>query len=341
MAFEQFTELRTITAADLLKNPPLDRAMLLDPWLKERDAVMLFAPTGAGKSQVAMSMALAVAGGREVFGWQASRPFPVLYVDGEMDRGDLAERMEMLRSTVTPSMEHGDLESFHFLARDVHTPAVDFPDLGDSEQGHKLVLDFVEKIKPGLVVLDNLATLATISDENSAADIKKPMELVQKLRQMGCATLLVHHSDKAGKNYRGSSNIATTFAWIIGLQPSASAQPGHMDVTMEWHKTRGRANAATIPKRLRLVNDEHVPRWDVSEPDGLQAARLAKAIKSLGHANLIEAGASIGLKKSQAYEVAKQMYSDGLMTKEDQDRHFKQARRHAEEAANVEATTDF
>ena len=37
-------------------------------------SVMLFAATGVGKSQVAMSLALAVAGGRSAFGWQAPDP---------------------------------------------------------------------------------------------------------------------------------------------------------------------------------------------------------------------------------------------------------------------------
>ena len=61
--FRQFTEVRPITLEEFLQHPPAPQGYILEPWLRERHAAMLFAPTGAGKSQVAMSMALAVASG--------------------------------------------------------------------------------------------------------------------------------------------------------------------------------------------------------------------------------------------------------------------------------------
>lgn len=334
----QFNTLRTVSAADLLLSPPQPRALILAPWLRERDAVLLWAPTGAGKSQVAMSMALAVAGGVKVMGWQAEASRSVLYVDGEMDRGDLVERLDLLRKTTHPPLAVGELGRLHFLARDCHSPEVEFPDLGDTDAGHRIVLEAAKTTGATLVILDNLSTLATIEDENSASAIRGPMALVQKLRQMGCTPLVVHHSDKGGRNYRGSSNIGTTFSHIVGLTPSEGAEPGCMDVTMQWSKNRNGPAFAQAPMRVRLVSDDSAPRWEVGESESHQAAQLARAIKSGRFTNLVEAGEALGLKKSRAYELRTAMINEGLMDRRAIDQCFAEAR---ELVAEVDAAQDF
>lgn len=340
--FRQFTELRTVSVADLLQHPPAPQGYILEPWLRERHAAMLFAPTGAGKSQVAMSMALAVASGGEVLQWKAITPRSVLYCDGEMDRTDLVERFASLAHAVTPAVSGEGFSRLHLLARDLHDPTVEFPDLADDD-GHAILLRHAEQVGASLVILDNLSTLATVDDENSAAAIKPVAELIQKLRQAGCATLLVHHAGKAGNNYRGSSNLATTFAWVLGLVPSNEGACGAMDVTLEWRKTRNGANAATVPKRLRLVGTGAACRWEVGDSDAHQTKALAQAIRSCSHVSVKEAGAAIGVKLSRAYEVQKAMFAAGLMDHREVKRCFDDAKKIRDDQAGEtgEASQDF
>ncbi len=340
--FRQFTELRTVSVADLLQHPTAPQGFILEPWLRERHAAMLFAPTGAGKSQVAMSMALAVASGGEVLQWKASTPRSVLYCDGEMDRTDLVERFTSLAHAVAPPVSSEGFSRLHLLARDLHDPTVEFPDLG-TDDGHATLLRHAEQVGASLVILDNLSTLATVDDENSASAIKPVIELIQKLRQAGCATLLVHHSDKSGKNYRGSSNLATTFAWVLGLAPTKEVACGAMDVTLEWHKTRNGANAATVPKRLRLVGTGAACRWEVGESDAHQTRALEQAIRSCGYVSLEEAGAAIGIKRARAYVVQKAMFAAGLMDSREVKRCFEDARKIRDDQAveTGEASQDF
>ncbi|MFC3147972.1 AAA family ATPase [Piscinibacterium candidicorallinum] len=340
MSFQQFDTLRTVSAADLLSNPPVPRAMILAPWLRERDAVLLWAPTGAGKSQVAMSAALAVAGGVEVLGWTAPEPRPVLYVDGEMDRGDLVERLELLRHATNPPIDAQALGRLHFLARDCHGPDVQFPDLSTPE-GHALILAQAKACGAALVILDNLSTLATVEDENSAAAIKPVMDLVQKLRQQGCTPFVVHHASKGGENYRGTSNIATTFAWIVGLKPTPGAPAGLMDVAMVWQKTRGGANEATVEKRVRLRADASRAAWDHGPSEHSQAAALAQAIRSRKWINVEEAGKAIGLQKTRAYELKREILAAELMREVEMDRAFKEAKALREEIGNPNRSLDF
>lgn len=215
---------------------------------------------------------------------------------------------------------------------------MEFPDLSDQEDGHSLILGMARESGAALVILDNLSTLATVEDENSAAAIRAPVALVQKLRQVGCAVLVVHHSDKGGKNYRGSSNFATTFSHIIGLTPSDGVTAGAMDVTMEWTKNRNGPSFAQAPMRVRLLSGEGEPRWDVGESESFQAARLARAIRSRQFESLIDAGKSIGLQKSRAYVVKDTMLATGLMTEQDLRACFKDAK---DNQADVETVRDF
>jgi len=116
VTFHNFTSetLRPPKAENVLKAPTLrqlleaafsDRQHLLFPWLREQESCMVYAETGVGKSMFALSAALAVAGGGEVFGWKPDERFcsegwRVLYIDGEMHIADIQERARMLMRAV-------------------------------------------------------------------------------------------------------------------------------------------------------------------------------------------------------------------------------------------------
>ena len=66
---------------------------LLDPILPERSLSMIYAPRGLGKSWLALSIGLAVAGGDSLLRWKAPEPRRVLLVDGENPMADLQGRL--------------------------------------------------------------------------------------------------------------------------------------------------------------------------------------------------------------------------------------------------------
>ena len=73
--------------------PP--RGMLLDPILPERSLSMMYAPRGIGKSWIALSIGLAVAGRGSFLRWAAPRSRRVLLCDGEMLLYDLQGRLDI------------------------------------------------------------------------------------------------------------------------------------------------------------------------------------------------------------------------------------------------------
>src|SRR5258708_29381498 len=87
---------KALTLGELMAiNFPEQRA-LLGPWLMEGETAMIWAATGVGKSWLALSIALATAGGGEVLGWRAPQPSRVRYIDGEMNERTVQERLRTL-----------------------------------------------------------------------------------------------------------------------------------------------------------------------------------------------------------------------------------------------------
>jgi hypothetical protein len=83
-AEEPVVGLKSVGFDDFLAINMPPREMLLHPILPERSLAMLYAPRGIGKTLLALSIGLAVAGGCPLLRWNAPRQRRVLYVDGAL-----------------------------------------------------------------------------------------------------------------------------------------------------------------------------------------------------------------------------------------------------------------
>ena len=94
------------------------RNTLVSNLIHDREAVMLYSPTGVGKTWLSLAIAMIVAGrGKmELLDWENQDPQPVCYVDGEMLEEDIHERIKLL----IPSLDvDEDLlrKNFRYLSR--------------------------------------------------------------------------------------------------------------------------------------------------------------------------------------------------------------------------------
>lgn len=125
--------LRPVTFGQLrqMQFPP--REQVVGPWLRQGESAMLWAPAGLGKTMLALTVALAVAGGGSVFGWTSPKPRPVLYLDGEMHIQDLRDRLAMLAPTVAGLDIEAAERNLTLIARQFQEAEVRFPDLAKAE----------------------------------------------------------------------------------------------------------------------------------------------------------------------------------------------------------------
>ena len=78
------------------------KRVLVSNLLHDREAVMLYSPTGVGKTWLSLAISLITAGkgSLELLDWQNEDPQPVCYVDGEMLEEDIQERIKLLIPTL-------------------------------------------------------------------------------------------------------------------------------------------------------------------------------------------------------------------------------------------------
>ena len=154
---------------------------------------VVYGPPGAGKTFLALSMALSIGSGHR---WHGSKvkETPVVYVSGEgvggLDRRvhgwSIAEAVTTSKVYVVPFGVRfgGDRAHAVGLRADIHATGA------------------------GLLVVDTLARSMAGSDENSALDMGQHIQSLDWLREKtGCGVMIVHHSGVEGSRPRGSTAL--------------------------------------------------------------------------------------------------------------------------------------
>jgi hypothetical protein len=261
---------------------------------------MLWAAPGIGKTLFSMTMALMMAGGGEALGLRSLGAKRVLLVDGEMNLADLQDRFRDLMPTVHGLNGAKAASGITVLSRQSQHPNTEFPDLG-SEEGQDYVMKMALDGGFDVVILDNLSTLASIEDENSAAAIRPIMGFLLRMKQAGVAVILVHHAAKGGEKFRGSTNILTTFEVCGGLRKPTTMKTGRMraDFDLAFDKFRGIRNEQTRAKRCWL---EETPKgtlkWSFELSEEEELATMLEALMSCRYATQGDLARHLGVSPS-------------------------------------------
>ena len=305
-----------------LNLPP--RKFILGGWLEERQPCMVYAQTGRGKSLFSMSLAIAIAGGGSVFGWGAPCPLAVLYVDAEMDLADIRDRQALLTSTVDNLDSEALNKNLHILPRHGHSNKTAFPDIIE-EAGTKALLEEIDKIRPAIVILDNLSTLADIKDENDAASFNPIIHFLYKLRDRNCAVILVHHTGKKEGKFRGSSKLAATFESILQLAQNSELFEGDTGFAIKVDKFRG-ANQPD-PIRVKLEVDESGSgRWSHEGLGHRELEELIAAAQSREFCFARDMVEHLGISQGEISKRRKKAIALGMITGDEWKQCFQDAR---------------
>jgi hypothetical protein len=194
------------------------------------DAMMIFGLSNAGKSFVAIDLALACATGRPFAGcFPVTRPLVVAYCIGE-GVGGFADRLR--------AATHGfDLTGAQLY---IYT---DVPQLFDG-QGDAAARAFVHawqtEVEAGkrpaqldVLIVDTYHTASVGVRENDAGDAGRVTATLRMMREaLGCVPVLIHHAGKNGEAERGSGALRNAFDMMVRVAKVGNAH------TMECDKAR-------------------------------------------------------------------------------------------------------
>lgn len=277
-----------ISLSELLAEHPEVRQPMMGSWLLERSLNMVHAPAGLGKSMWCMALAIALAGGGEFLRWKARKPRRVLYVDAEMDRGDIHQRARALlkASGMTQEQKLMATDNIQIVSQQSLKEGSQLPDLSnDTEAATEVLTELVRAQGSDFVILDNLSTLADIDDENSAGGFSFVHTIGRALQREGAAVLFVHHDRKGmggSESFRGSSKLEAPLDVRWGLRKPETALLGaSLAFTLECHKCRPRRGEDVRSFTAGLIDDDGNSRWMTSDnplPENLRV--FLEAVRS-------------------------------------------------------------
>jgi hypothetical protein len=242
--------LTPITVAELLSMQVAIRQWALAPILPLPGLAMLYAPRGMGKTWLALFVAYALASGGSVFGWQASRPWRVLIIDGETPTGMLQERLARVVQGANTTLPDDDC--LCIMVSDLipeGMPSLTRPEIQAAVAALAAKFD--------VLIFDNLSTLAASLRENESDDWADFQAWLLALRRAGKLVLFVHHAGKTGQQ-RGTSRREDVLDTVIALKRPKDYEAAHgarFEVHIE--KARGATGEALNPFLASLVEDEN------------------------------------------------------------------------------------
>lgn len=200
---EEWREEDRVARKEAMLAKLMDRAALRDipppeplihGYLNLDSAARLTGASGTGKTFGAISMAAAVATGRDWFGHQV-RQGPVVYLAAEGVRG-LNPRIEAWERRNDTNL---DGEPFYLYPEAVQTNhATDWD----------VWVEICAEIKPVLIILDTQARVTVGVEENSNSDMARVVNAVDALkRATGACVLLIHHTGHEHERARGASAV--------------------------------------------------------------------------------------------------------------------------------------
>ncbi|MFT8247282.1 AAA family ATPase, partial [Roseomonas sp. BN140053] len=232
-------------------------------------------PTGLGKTHLGFALAAGMASGRGFLHWKAARRCRVLYIDGEMSRDLVQERLRDLARRMTGA----DLSGLFVLcAEDCEDLAKRFPQLGfleplNTDGGQAFILKLIEMLGGvDAVFFDNRMSLLC-GDMKEEEPWTKTMPLVKELTRKRIAQIWLDHTGHNTGQLYGTKTKEWQFD-AVGLLTKLERTAADIAFTLEWTKARRRkpSNRADFETVTLTMTDD---AWaaEGADPSASGAAR--------------------------------------------------------------------
>lgn len=285
--------------------------------LVERSLTVLYGMGGSYKSFLALDWALCRAAGT---GWfeREVKPGKALYIaaEGVAAYGKRTESWLVREGLDWDAVEDG----FR-----VYPKAVNL--VSEQAEARAYAEALVELVVEGgydLLVVDTLRKAMPGGDENAVQDMGRVYELLERVKQLASATVLViHHANKGG-GYRGSSSIYDDADAVFRLRRVGGAGSGLVNLQCDKQKD------AEPFEEMRLELEERRRSLAIVGCGGSEA----QVVESINHATRLYEEMTPGVE----YDKATLLKATGLT-----DKQFRTAREDAQEAGWLEtegATSD-
>lgn len=241
---------------ELLSKDLREPVTYMSPFLCAETISVIYSKPGVGKTWLILIILLYLSikdfVGFKIGPWEILNICSSLFVDGELTKYQLQKRFK----AITRKM---GLESMH------HPPTIfssmDFAerygepiDLTQEKWRNTISDHLIKNPECKLIVLDNLTSLTTGACENSQKSLEPIINWLLKLRSLGAAVILIHHSGKNGED-RGSSYLRSHVDNLLSLEKS-SKSASKVAITVKFKKGRHLEGNEGDDVELELIEDD-------------------------------------------------------------------------------------
>lgn len=254
------------TMADTWDNLPELSPPLIDGVLRQGHKMLMAGPSKAGKSFALIELCIAIAEGRNWFGWKCAQG-RVLYVNLELDRASCLHRFRDVYTAL--GWEHNSLKN------------IDIWNLrGNSVPMDKLAPKLIRRAaKKGYiaVIIDPIYKVIT-GDENSADQMAHFCNQFDKVcNELGCAVIYCHHHSKGAQGGKRSMDRASG-SGVFARDPDALIDLIELPVSDSLRKQEiNKATAAVCARYISKYDMED----EVSQDDLCSGKAMMDACKRL------------------------------------------------------------
>ena len=179
-----------VRAGDIIEEPDIETQYLVSDRLAVGGSAIVVGKPKAGKSTIAVNLALAVARGEPFLGSETVKK-PVLYIALEGPRNEWKLLLRSLGVTKADDL-------YLFIGR---TP----------QDAMVWLREHVSRYEPGLIVIDTLQRFTRVRDTSDYAQVSNATDaLIELTRLSGAAILYVHHGGKSDKADLVDSPLGST-----------------------------------------------------------------------------------------------------------------------------------
>lgn len=304
-----------LSFSELLNRPP--KQWMIDNIIGRGDIAMIYGPPGSKKTFVVIDLVICCCQGKQFAGrFDIDTPLSVAYCAGEGLSG-LGQRFQAAANHHRVS----ELPNFEFYEI--------VPQLFTSDAGEvmsRFIRERQERLEAGqvgqldLLVIDTLHSATVGAEENSSKDMGKALEAIKEASaKLGCAVIIVHHTNKAGTGERGSSALRGAMDSMIKLVPKGNGDY----TTMYCDKLKD--GEEWDEQDLCLMADGHSahvwwnepkPSDDVSDELSAERSRIIGALDEHGALTSARLREATGGSKTNTERYLGRLVDEGLVKRE-------------------------
>ena len=263
------SEVKRIVEEQNSRPKPID--YIMRPLLARGEATMLYAQKSAGKSSLAYSIAArVVAQGfsakpvallKEKWWTVPKGCCKVLYLDFE-NKGEMDKKKKKFQDGYFPAGKEKECRA-NLIMEDCSSCGIDF----SAQENHQRLLNMLEDAKNkgtkgksvDLLVIDTYTSFVRTETPATPANFK---DLINKIRDMGIAILIVHHANSANEA-RGFASKLDPFYLTLNLSCDPESPDGDLDeqpriITYENPRD---AMSAKLRAPFKVLFDNETKHW--------------------------------------------------------------------------------